>query len=100
MLGLLSHTCLALLEKGYEVYVIDSFINSSPKSLIELLTYIKNNNSSSFNLSIFKGDLRDKSFIKKVFSDIYKRNKKIDGVIHFAGVKSVLESQRNPCSIG
>ena len=25
-----SHTCLALLERGYKVYVIDSFVNSSP----------------------------------------------------------------------
>ena len=92
-----SHTCLALLEKGYEVYVIDSFVNSSKKSLDSVKNIYKNKyNNSNFNLHIFNGDLRDKYFIKKVFSDIYKVNKKIDGVIHFAGVKSVLESQRNP----
>ena len=36
-----SHTCLALLEKGYEVYVIDSFINSSPKSLDRVIDTYK-----------------------------------------------------------
>ena len=47
-------------------------------------------------LTIFKGDLRDKHFVEKVFSDIYKVNNTLDGVIHLAGLKSVLESQRNP----
>ena len=32
-----SHTCLLLLENGYEVNVIDSFVNSSPKSLKKIL---------------------------------------------------------------
>ena len=32
-----SHTCLALLEKGYNLYVIDSFENSSLKSINRLL---------------------------------------------------------------
>ena len=92
-----SHTCLALLEKGYAVYVIDSFINSSPKSLDRVIdTYKSKYKNSNFNLTICKGDLRDKHFVKKVFSDIYKSNKRIDGVIHFAGVKSVLESKENP----
>ena len=32
-----SHTCLLLLERGYDVNVIDSFTNSSPKSLEKVL---------------------------------------------------------------
>ena len=36
-----SHTCLALLEKGYRVYVIDSFVNSSPKSLESVKIHLK-----------------------------------------------------------
>ena len=32
-----SHTCLVLLEKGYKVFVIDSYENSSPKSLEKVL---------------------------------------------------------------
>lgn len=92
-----SHTCLALLEKGYKVYVIDSFVNSSPKSLERVLKiYEKKHHNANSNLTICKGDLRDKNFVKKVFSNIYNVNKRIDGVIHFAGVKSVLESQKKP----
>ena len=92
-----SHTCLALLEKGYKVYVIDSFINSSPKALDSVLKICSNKyHNANSNLTICRGDLRDKNFVKKVFSNIYNFNKKIDGVIHFAGVKSVLESQKNP----
>ena len=92
-----SHTCLALLEKGYQVYVIDSFVNSSPNSLDMVINiYKKKYKVSNFNLTIFKGDLRDKYFVKKVFSDIYKVNKKIDGVIHLAGLKSVFESKKDP----
>ena len=90
-----SHTCLALLERGYNVYVIDSFVNSSPKSLERVINIHKKKYAdSNLNLIIFKGDLRDKNFVQKVFSDIYKLNNKIDGVIHFAGLKSVLESQK------
>ena len=40
--------------------------------------------------------LEASNFVEKVFSDIYKANKKVDGVIHFAGVKSVFESKKNP----
>ena len=92
-----SHTCLVLLERGYEVYVIDSFENSSPKSLKSVLNiYKKNYQYSTKNISIYKGDLRNKSFIENVFSKIYKSNEKIDGVIHFGGLKSVFESSKNP----
>ena len=35
-----SHTCLALMEKGYEVIAIDSFINSNPKSLESSIIFI------------------------------------------------------------
>ena len=92
-----SHTCLALLERGYKVYVIDSFVNSSPKSLICVLNIYKEMFANADpKLTIFKGDLRDKHFVEKVFSDIYRVNNTLDGVIHLAGLKSVLESQRNP----
>ena len=42
-----SHTCLVLLEKGYKVFVIDSFENSSPKSLKKVLEIIKLKNIKS-----------------------------------------------------
>ena len=92
-----SHTCLLLLEKGYEVHVVDSFVNSSPKSLDKILEIIKLKNSSiDPKLNIYNGDLRDKKFLENLFFDLHKNNKKIDGIIHFAGLKSVSESVKYP----
>ena len=36
-----SHTCLLLLEKGYVVFIIDSFINSSHKSIERIKTILE-----------------------------------------------------------
>lgn len=92
-----SHTCLVLLEKGYNVYVLDSFENSSPKSLERVVELYKNNKVKPTNeLKIFKGNLCDKEFVKQVFKSIVSINKKIDGVIHFAGLKSVTNSISKP----
>ena len=68
-----SHTSLALLERGYSVYVIDSFKNSSPKALEKVLDInsIKNKDKNG-NLYIFKGDIRDNNFLDRFFIDIYK----------------------------
>ena len=90
-----SHTCLLLLEKRYKVYVIDSFVNSSPKSLKRVLDiHNQNKQIPNNNLKVFKGDLRDIEFIDKTFLEIYKKNKNLDGVIHFAGLKSVADSMK------
>ena len=55
-----SHTCLSLLEKGYEVNVIDSFVNSKEESLQNVKKIIENKNSA--HLKIIKGDIRDENF--------------------------------------
>tara|TARA_Y100001978_G_C23454227_1_gene319177 strand:- start:56 stop:451 length:396 start_codon:yes stop_codon:yes gene_type:complete len=92
-----SHTCLLLLEKGYRVCVIDSFNNSSPKSLERVSIIHKQKSISSvINLIIFKGDICDKNFLENVFYEVIKKFKKIDGIIHFAGLKSVSESINKP----
>ena len=36
-----SHTCLSLLENGYDLIIIDSFINSSRESLARVLSFLK-----------------------------------------------------------
>ena len=36
-----SHTCLLLLEKGYEIFVMDSFINSSYLSIEKVIFILK-----------------------------------------------------------
>ena len=92
-----SHTCLVLLERGHNIFVIDSFVNSSLNSLEKVLEIRKNKNGELIGkLEIFNGDLTNKSFVRKVFLDIYKKVELIHGVIHFAGLKSISESILNP----
>mgnify|MGYP001257619125 CR=1 FL=1 len=94
-----SHTCLSLLRQGYCVYVIDSFLNSSPKVLERIIEINKLENPQNVpKLNLFKGDLRNKEFLEKVFHDFYRNDKKFDGIIHFAGLKSVAESFEKPLS--
>ena len=80
-----SHTCIELLNEGYEVVIIDNFYNSSEK----VLKIIKELSGKKFKF--YKGDIRDKEILRKIFSenDIY-------GVIHFAGLKAVGESVEKP----
>ena len=80
-----SHTCIELLNEGYEVVIIDNFYNSSKK----VLKIIEELSGKKFKF--YKGDVRDKEILRKIFSenDIY-------GVIHFAGLKAVGESVEKP----
>ncbi len=82
-----SHTAVELAQQGYEVVIADNFSNSSPAVLkrLELITGKK--------FSFYEIDVADKSALKKVFEE-----HKIDGVIHFAGYKSVGESVKVPLS--
>ena len=92
-----SHTCLAMLERGYNIFVIDSFENSSPESLKRVLNILgKNVRDSHKFLEIIKGDIRDKVFLEKVFKDALSKNEPISAVIHLAGLKSVIDSVHNP----
>ncbi len=92
-----SHTCLLLLEKGYELFVIDSYVNSSKHSLGQVRDISKNINPSyEKNIHVFEGDLRDHEFLEKVFINAQDSDLPIQGVIHFAGLKSVVESVKFP----
>jgi len=92
-----SHTCLSLLEKGYKVIILDSFVNSSRKSIIRLKEILRKFKSlENYDLSIYEGSLVEKNFIEKVFSDVHSNYGNIDAVIHFAGLKSVKESVNFP----
>ena len=93
-----SHMCLSLLEKKYKIVVIDSFINSNPKSLERVLKICELNRLNvKDNLKIITGDLNNKNLIDHIFFTEKKVNEPIEGVIHFAGLKSVNESVGNPC---
>ena len=80
-----SHTCVELLEKGYEVVVIDNLCNSNPESLhrVQELT--------GKTLKFYEGDVRDEAVLTKIFAE-----NEISCVIHFAGLKAVGESVERP----
>ena len=80
-----SHVCIELLNKGYEVIIIDNLSNSSIKVLdcIKKITGIKP--------IFYDKDIRDKAALLKIFNKY-----SIDIVIHFAGLKSLTESINEP----
>ncbi len=80
-----SHTCLLLLEAGFEVVVIDNLSNSSLESLrrVEKLT-------GQF-IRFYKADLTNYEALTSVFDE-----HKLDAVVHFAGLKAVGESSQIP----
>ncbi len=79
-----SHTCLELTEAGYDVVIVDNLVNSDK----EVLNRLKRINGVDYKF--YEYDVCDKEALRTVF-----QNEKIDGVIHFAGLKAVGES----CSI-
>ena len=80
-----SHTCVELLNAGYEIVIVDNLYNSSEKSLDR----VKELTGKDF--AFYPYDIRDKENMRKVFED-----HKIDACIHFAGLKAVGESCREP----
>ncbi len=92
-----SHTCIALLSKGYDLFVIDSLKNSSKKSLEKIKEIFKKDNKDiSSKLRFFEGDLKNKEFIENIFKKAQEDDNPIKGVIHFAGLKAVAESVSKP----
>ena len=92
-----SHTCLLLLELGYQVYIIDSNINSKSKVIERILKLAGlSNELANNNLHFEKGDLNDYIFLEKFFSKLKIQNIKLDAVIHFAGLKAIKESKQDP----
>ena len=92
-----SHTCLTLLENGYFVYVVDTFQNSSPKSLERVKQFLKSKNLDvSERIQIFQIDIRDENSLKNIFIEASNLGYPIQSVIHFAGLKAVAESVENP----
>ena len=80
-----SHTCVELLNAGHEVVVFDNFSNST-RTALERVQQICNK-----PLTVVEGDIRDQAAIAKVLTEFG-----CTVVIHFAGLKSVLESVASP----
>lgn len=80
-----SHTCVELLEAGYDVVVVDNLYNASEKS-IERVKEI-----TGKELTFYQADILDEGALDKIFD-----KEKVDAVIHFAGLKAVGESVAKP----
>ncbi len=80
-----SHTCVELLDAGYEIAVVDNFSNSKP----EMIDKIKKITGKDFKF--YEADLLDRPKVEKIFQE-----NKIYAVIHFAGFKAVGESVSMP----
>lgn len=80
-----SHTCVELLNSGYEVVIVDNFYNSKPDVLdkIKLIT--------GKQPQFYEGDVADKALLHKIFKE-----NEIAAAIHFAGYKAVGESVAKP----
>jgi UDP-glucose 4-epimerase len=92
-----SHTVLSLLENGYFVYVLDSNVNSNPVVIKRLIEIISQKDKSKIkNLQFLEGDIRRTENIESIFKTAIHNNKKINGVIHFSGLKSIKESINYP----
>ncbi len=80
-----SHTCLELLDAGFQISVVDNLCNSKQESLfrVEKLT--------GKSIDFFHQDILDESALEKIF-----RQQKPDAIIHFAGLKAVGESVEIP----
>ena len=80
-----THTCVELLESGYELVIVDNFSNSKP----EVLKRIKELTNRDFKF--YQVDLLNREALEEVFKE-----NNIEAVIHFAGLKAVGESVQQP----
>lgn len=80
-----SHTCVELLEKGYNVIVVDNLCNASME-VFNRIEEITNKRPIFYKVDCCK---------MRSFEMVFKENK-IDAVIHFAGLKAVGESVEKP----
>ena len=80
-----SHTCVEMLNAGYDIVVVDNYSNSSP----EALKRVKELTGKDF--PIYEADVCDSEAMNALFD-----REKIEAVIHFAGYKAVGESVQKP----
>jgi UDP-glucose 4-epimerase len=80
-----SHTCVELLQAGYEVTVVDNLSNSKEEALRRVQEL------AGSPLEFHRVDLLDRPALEKVF-----QRRPFDAVIHFAGLKAPAESVRKP----
>ena len=80
-----SHTVVTLLDRGYEVVIVDNYCNSKPEVLNRIAKI------TGKRPKFYKVSVQDEANMRKVFME-----ETITDVIHFAGLKSVAESVAKP----
>lgn len=80
-----SHTCIELLDAGYEVVVVDNLCNASKESLERVMDI------TGKHLTFYEADLLDRGALEEIFE-----KESVEAVIHFAGLKAVGESVGKP----
>jgi UDP-glucose 4-epimerase len=80
-----SHTCVELLNHGFEVIVVDNLSNSKFESIRRIETI------TGQTVGFHQVDIQDKNALNSIF-----QHHRIDAVIHFAGLKAVGESCQLP----
>lgn len=80
-----SHTCIELINAGYDVVVLDNLCNSSKESLKRVEKIVGK------PIKFYEADIRDEEALNEIFA-----KESIDAVIHFAGLKAVGESVAKP----
>lgn len=80
-----SHTCVELINSGYDIVGIDNFINSKPEALDSI------EKISGKRIAFYEGDVCDEKLLRKIMTE-----HKITAAIHFAGLKAVGESVEKP----
>ena len=80
-----SHTCVELINAGYDDVVLDNLVNSSEKSLDRVAQIVGK------KIKFYEVDCLDREGLCKIFE-----NENIEAVIHFAGLKAVGESVYKP----
>ena len=80
-----SHTCVELLNAGYEIVIADNMDNAKPAALDAIREI------TGKDFKFYQIDIRDRAAMEELFS-----NEQIDAAIHFAGLKAVGESVAKP----
>ena len=80
-----SHVCIELLKQGHEVAVVDNFLTSTADGIKQI------REATGKDVKLYAMDLGHKELVERIFSD-----NDIEGVIHFAGIKSTGEYKNNP----
>jgi len=82
-----SHTCVELILAGYDVIILDNLSNAKKKSIERISEIV----GEQYKIPFYDADINDKEALRQLF-----QKEKIDCVIHFAGLKSISESVKEP----